>query len=114
MSDQDESDYIPERGYWLGPTLPLGEDPWPLFWGRTPGLDDCLHEWERVVIQRSPHAHMPTEPCVRCRRCKAPRCGDSTDTDPCMERRHHRTTHLTLSGSFEPVGGYLREEQADA
>ena len=30
---------------------------------------------------------------------------------PCMEPRHHRTTHITLHGSFEPVGGYLRDEE---
>lgn len=109
--DQTESGYVPERGYWLGPMLPPGQDPWPLFWERRPNLDDCPHEWERVIVRRKGR---PDEPCVRCRKCSAPRCGDSTERDPCMERRHHRTTHLTLSGSFEPVGGYLREEQADA
>jgi hypothetical protein len=28
-----------------------------------------------------------------------------------MERRHHRTVHITLHGAFEPVGGYLRDEE---
>jgi len=101
------SAYVPERGYWIGPTLEVGEDPWPLFWERTPNLDDCLHEWERVVVRY--RYQRPDEPCVRCRKCSAPRCGDSDERDPCMERRHHRTTHLTLSGRFEPVGGYLRK-----
>lgn len=104
-----EFDYIPERGYWLGPNLPPGEVPWPLFWEQQPNLDDCLHVWERVTINR-PHAHNGPEPVVRCRVCSAPRCGHSTDADPCMERRHHRTVHLTLHGSFEPVGGYLKGE----
>lgn len=106
-AEQDQPVYVPERGYWLGPTLPVGERAWPLFWEQQDGLDDCLHEWERVMVQR--HGVSP-EPVVRCRRCSAPRCGDSTDRDPCMERRHHGTTHLTLHGSFEPVGGYLTEE----
>lgn len=101
------SAYVPERGYWTGPTLPQGEPPWPLFWEQADGLDDCLHRWERVVVT---YAHRDPEPCVRCQRCGAPRCGDSDDRDPCMERRHHRTTHLRLSGEFDPVGGYVTDE----
>ena len=98
--------YVPERGYWIGPTLAVGQDPWPLFWEQIGGLDACPHAWERVVVRR---AYSPDEPVVRCRNCTAPRCGHSDDRDPCMERRHHRTTHLTLHGSFKPVGGYLKE-----
>lgn len=104
------SEYVPERGYWLGPTLEPGALPWPTSWEQVPNLDDCPHEWERVV-QRF-RGERADEPVIRCRNCSAPRCGDSMDADPCMERRHHRTTHLTLRGSFEPVGGYLRSEEA--
>lgn len=100
-------EYVPERGYWVGPTLPLGEDPWPLRWESRPGNDECAHHWERVVVQRR---FLGTEPVVRCRECHVPRCGHSDERDPCMERRHHRTVHLHLSGTFEPVGGYLRDE----
>ena len=108
MSEQ----YVPERGYWIGPVLDVGELPWPLFWEQRESLDDCLHEWERVV-QRF-HSSREDEAVVRCRNCQSPRCGGSTDPDPCMERRHHRTTHLTLSGRFEPVGGYLKDEASEA
>ena len=104
------SEYVPERGYWLGPTLNIGESAWPLFWEQAPSLDDCMHEWERVVVQFN--ASRNSEPCVRCRVCRAPRCGDSTDRNPCMERRHHRTVHVRLNGEFDPVGGYLQEGQA--
>ena len=103
------SGYVPERGYWLGPELPENQSAWPLGWEQRPGLDDCLHTWERVVIR---WRHRDPEPVVRCRTCHAPRCGDSDERDPCMERRHHGTTHLTLTGRFEPVGGYLRDESA--
>lgn len=99
--------YVPERGYWVGPTLGFAEAPWPLFWEHMEKLDECDHVWERVVVRWQ---NKPEEPVVRCRFCHAPRCGDSTDRDPCMERRHHRTVHLRLSGYFEPVGGYLKDE----
>lgn len=102
------SEYVPERGYWIGPELPVGTPPWPLFWEQQDGLDDCPHEWERVEYRPR---YLEPEPVVRCRKCRAPRCGHSDDRDPCMERRHHRTTHITLHGSFEPVGGYLRDEE---
>lgn len=101
MTEEQIGRYVPERGYWIGPrdllpeqrpTLAVGQDPW------------------RVVVRRVGGAD---EAVVRCRNCTAPRCGHSDDRDPCMERRHHRTTHLTLHGSFEPVGGYLRDEPSN-
>ena len=100
------SEYVPERGYTLGPTLSPGEDPWPLLWEQRDN-DSCLHRWERVVVIR---AGRNPEPVVRCSSCHVPRCGDSDERDPCMERRHHRTVHIRLHGEFEPVGGYLKEE----
>lgn len=99
--------YIPERGYWTGPTLEVGESACPMLWEQRDGLDDCPHVWERVVIRF--HGQRDDEPMVRCRNCASPRCGDSTDVNPCMERRHHRTVHIRLDGEFDPVGGYLRE-----
>jgi hypothetical protein len=45
MSEHEtEGGYIPERGYWLGPTLQPGEVPWPLFWEQQSNLDDCVSE----------------------------------------------------------------------
>jgi hypothetical protein len=99
------AEYVPERGYWTGPTLDAGERPWPLLWEQGDVIDTCRHEWERIVISDS-HPE-PMEPAVRCRICHTPRCGHSDDHDPCMERRHHRGIHIRLSGQFDPVGGYL-------
>lgn len=99
--------YVPERGYALGPDLAPGEDPWPLLWEQNQGIDNCPHAWERVVVHRR---FSEAEPVVRCHACHVPRCGHSDDADPCMERRHHRTVHIHLSGRFAPVGGYLKDE----
>ena len=100
----EAGDYVPERGFWLGPTLPVGERPWPSRWERT--ADECPHQrWERVVVRH--HGRTADEPVVRCVFCHVPRCGHSDEADPCMERRHHRTVHVYLSGRFEPVGGML-------
>lgn len=62
--------------------LELGVQPWGR-WEQDPMVDLCDHVWERARLGTS-------EIVIRCRRCQAPRCGDSTDTDPCMLRRHHR------------------------
>ena len=122
--------YVPERGYMVGPTLEPGELPWPIGWEwewgwnpdepdkrrRAVRIDDGhAHDWELVTIPPHPVTPMmpmmPTERVVRCATCHVPRCGHSTDRDPCMERRHHNGLHITLHGTFEPVGGYLRDEQ---
>lgn len=119
-------EYVPERGYWPGPTLAPGEQPWPIGWEwewgwnpdepdkrrRAVRIDDGHgHQWELVTLPPHPATPAgPVERVVRCRECHVPRCGHSDERDPCMERRHHRTVHIRLLGEFEPVGGYLREE----
>lgn len=103
-----EVGYVPERGYWIGPDLATGEDPWPLLWEQRDN-DSCAHRWERVVVHRK---GTKSEPVVRCSECRVPRCGHSDDPDPCMERRHHRTVHIYLGGEFAPIGGYLRDDEA--
>lgn len=90
-------------GYTEGPTLQHDEPPWPLMWEQS--VDEtCAHEWERCLLlsgrQRYEQQHV-----IRCRLCHVPRCGHSADPDPCMERRHHRSVHIHLSGLFEPLGG---------
>ncbi len=95
-------------GFVEGPVLALNEAPFAEGWEQDPHLDDHAHEWERVIVRFSHSRH--DEPCVRCAVCHCPRCGHSDDPDPCMERRHHDSVHITLGGSFEPVGGYLRPE----
>lgn len=104
-------EYVPERGYHAGPTLAPNEDPWPIGWEQDQKADECSHRWECVTVRR--YAHAP-EPVVRCIECNTPRCGHSDDRDPCMERRHHSTVHVFLSGWFEPVGGTLRPEPTRA
>lgn len=103
-------EYVPERGYWLGDDLALGEDPWPLLWEQCAYNDDHNHEWERVVVHR---AGVDPEPVVRCLGCHVPRCGHSDDRDPCMERRHHTLVHIRLHGGFDPVGGHLPPERSN-
>lgn len=41
------------------------------------------------------------ERMVICRSCYVPRCGYTTEPDPCILPRHHRCLHLTASGSVE-------------
>lgn len=96
-------------GYTEGPTLHHDEQPWPVMWehGAVPELDVCAHEWERILLLADGPQRYATEEAVRCARCHVPRCGHTTDPDPCMERRHHKTLHIYLSGAFEPLGGYL-------
>lgn len=106
-------------GYREGPTLAHNEPPWPIGWewewGWNPDepdkskpagrIDDGHpHEWERCLLLAGPRRHMQ-EHVVRCAACHAPRCGDSVDADPCMERRHHTSLHIRLFGAFVPLGG---------
>ena len=116
--EKNAAQYVPERGYWTGPTLEPGERPWPTGWEWEWAWDDtaprgarvkakriteCPHRWELVQV----HEWNGLEPVVRCQVCHIPRCGHSDDRDPCMEPRHHGGVHIALHGSFEPVGGYL-------
>lgn len=43
----------------------------------------------------------PDERMVICSGCFAPRCGYSTEADPCILPRHHRELHLSASGELE-------------
>jgi hypothetical protein len=103
------------NGYSEGPTLHHDEPPWPTGIDREPHVDVCAHEWERCTLladgpQRS-IVH-DGEHVIRCRKCHVPRCGHSEANDPCMERRHHRSLHIYLSGRFEPLSGILPREDA--
>lgn len=103
---------VPERGFRLGRTLDQNERPWPIGWESLEVIDDGhAHEWELVTIPaRYPGGR--GESVIRCASCHVPRCGHSLDRDPCMERRHHNGLHITLHGSFTPLGGYLTEEKS--
>ncbi len=91
-------------GYVVGPMLAAGEDPWPIQWESSVD-ESCAHEWQ--IVTTSDWRGRPAESVVRCAVCHVPRCGHSTDADPCMERRHHNSLHIYLSGRFEPLGGLL-------
>ena len=110
-------------GFTEGPTLRHDEDPWPLGWEwqwgwdqtepdkRRPAVridDGHAHEWERCRLLADGQRRLREEFVVRCASCHVPRCGHSNDDDPCMERRHHDSLHIYLSGRFEPLGGLLR------
>lgn len=105
-------------GYREGPTLPADVKPWRTGWEwewawnpderdqrrRAVRIDDGhAHEWERCLLLAN--AVRSEQHVIRCAICHAPRCGDSTEGDPCMERRHHRGLHIHLSGKFVPPGG---------
>jgi hypothetical protein len=104
-----EDEMSSDRGYIIGPNLPPDVRPWDYQWESDPRIDDGhAHEWELVLLEGDGERRRFTEEVVRCRcsNCHAPRCGDSRDEDPCMERRHHRGLHIYLSGMFEPLGGF--------
>lgn len=45
----------------------------------------------------------PDELMVICQGCYVPRCGHSTEPDPCMLPRHHKELHLYSNGEVEPA-----------
>lgn len=87
-------------------------DPWPIDWEQRPEKDTCAHQWEHHLTPNG--AYGKPEWVARCKVCHTPRCGHTTDRDPCMERRHHDGIHIYASGEFQPVGGYLKDGEATA
>lgn len=95
-------------GYIIGPTLAPSESPFPNGWERSAVVAVCPHTtWECVLLKADGRQRVRIEEVVRCTECHAPRCGHSTDDDPCMLVRHHGGLHLYASGRTEAVGGYL-------
>ena len=103
-------------GFSLGPLI-IDSDPFPAGWEQNARIDDGhAHQWERCLVVRTDGAGVGGVVCrwdavVRCADCGCPRCGSSSDPDPCMERRHHDGLHITFGGRFEPVGGSLPPEE---
>lgn len=94
-----------DRSYVIGPTLGPTENPWPILWEQDPKIDNGHgHIWELCLLKPDGRHRVRLEEVVRCMVCYAPRCGHSTDEDPCIERRHHRGPHLYSSGRVERVG----------
>lgn len=83
-------------------------------WEADPRIDDGhAHDWEMVIVETRPPMDVhPSrrEAVTRCRYCHAPRCGNTFEDDPCLERRHHRDLHIHESGRFEPISGLLPPE----
>lgn len=93
-------------GYAVGPALVPDQPPWDIQWESDPRVDDGhLHEWESVLLQGDGRQRRSTEEVILCAVCHAPRCGDTRDDDPCMNRRHHRVNHCTLGGLSWRIGG---------
>lgn len=69
-------------------------------------VEDCeyhpRHRWTIVrvgdVIE---HPYDPDERMCICIGCFVPRCGYTTEEDPCMLPRHHHELHLHASGAVE-------------
>lgn len=85
----------------------LPDRPFPSGWEQDPRKDTCAHQWEYVYAEWRP-GHFAE--VGRCTACGTPRC-DRLDDGQCVERRHHDGLHIFPGGSFDPVGGYLRDEE---
>lgn len=60
------------------------------------------HNW--IVLRLGDVLENPYDPDERmciCSGCFAPRCGYTTEEDPCILPRHHDELHLTASGELE-------------
>lgn len=87
----------PYLGCEPGPNLPVGQAPFAFGWEGAAFVDACEHQvWEHVLAQPD-STGVGNEVVVRCRACHAPRCGHSTDEDPCMRLRHHGDTVVMKS-----------------
>lgn len=72
-------------------------------------VEACPHHpthkwWEfRIgdVIDCERSGRNPDECMVICQGCYVPRCGYTTEANPCMLPRHHRELHLFADGSVE-------------
>jgi hypothetical protein len=62
------------------------------------------HEWwifRLGDVIKTENLRDPDEMMVICRACYVPRCGYTTEPDPCILPRHHPELHLTASGVVE-------------
>lgn len=77
----------------------------PPSWEQDPRIDDGhKHDWIMVIIAPRGGSNPFREAMTVCRQCRAPRCGDTFDSDPCMSRRHHADPHIHESGKVRAVG----------
>ena len=94
----DKPNYFTRLRWWvqrrrrahLRPVYSNGQLPFP----------PCVHRW-RTEDRRPPGRDDLNHPSaaarwyvnVICTRCRAVRCGDSTDPTPCVRHRHHPGSH---------------------
>lgn len=70
------------------------------------------HRW--VVLRVGDvvmHPYDPDELMVVCEGCFSPRCGHTTEENPCMLPRHHRELHLYADGSAEDASRWPGNEK---
>lgn len=73
------------------------------------------HRWEVVRVgDVVAHPYEPDELHVICRGCFVPRCGHSTETNPCMLPRHHAELHAYADGTYEDDSVWPGSEKPDA
>jgi len=64
------------------------------------------HKWRifrigDIIDCAPPSGRDPEERMVFCQGCYVPRCGYTTESDPCVLPRHHHELHLAASGRVE-------------
>lgn len=63
------------------------------------------HRWMTLRMgDVHPHPYRPDELIVVCQNCLVPRCGHTTEDNPCMLPRHHMTAHVHADGTETPCG----------
>ena len=70
-------------------------------------VQECRHHpnhrwWVFCVGDVVEHCYNEDEMMVICQGCFVPRCGATTDADPCMLWRHHGEAHVLASGKRVP------------
>lgn len=72
------------------------------------------HQWTVIrVIDAKPEHRDPEERMAICKGCFVPRCGYTTEPNPCMLPRHHPERHLYADGSMEPNDVWPGSEKPD-
>lgn len=79
-------------------------------------VEDCeyhpAHQFVVIrVIDAKPEHHNPDERIAICKGCFVPRCGYTTETDPCVLPRHHPELHITASGQVEDATSWPGNEK---
>lgn len=93
------------RRAYLRPVYSNGQVPHPACEHRWRTEDRTPSSLARAFMGRAALQHNHWYVNVICTRCRAVRCGSSTDPNPCMEHRHHRGPHVHQDGTKVRLGG---------